>query len=316
MVNEGRGNSQPAIFVVGSINADLLAYADDANRIGNYVFGDSFRFNLGGKGLNQAVNVAASGFKTVLIGRVGDDVFGQKITADLKNAGVSTEFIAVDKGAHTGIGHIRVNAAGEYDTVVVNGANSNLNFPEVAEALASAGKVSFGLMNYEISSDVISATAEEIRSRGGSTIINFSPVVPDVHYVISDADYLVANAEEIQSLLGEEAEDVLFLAKRIQAKGAKNVIVTLGEEGALGLDADGNVYTVQAEPTKVVNTIGAGDTFLASFAVGLQAEATFSTALEFANYAASLVCAKQESFLAKDDLRVAAKRFAIKLQSN
>ena len=315
MVDEGSGKTQPAIVVVGSINADLIAYFDEDNRIGNYVFGDGFRFNLGGKGLNQAVNVAAAGLATVLIGRIGDDVFGKKITTDLEQVGVSTEFITVDKDAHTGIGHVRVSAAGEYDTVVVNGANSNLKYQDVDSALSAIGNISYGLMNYEIASNVISSASDEIRKRGGSTVINFSPIAPEVNYVISDADYLVANAQEINALLGEDSDDIHFLAKRIQTQGAKNVIVTLGEQGAFGLDAEGNAHKVPGESAQVVNTIGAGDTFLAAFTAALHSGAVFSTSLEFANYAASLVCSKQESFLTKDELLQAARKFEIGLLS-
>lgn len=316
MANKGGGHSQPAIVVVGSINADLIAYSNEANRIGNYVFGERFSFNLGGKGLNQAVNAASSGTKTVLIGRVGDDVFGQKIVEDLNVFGVNTDHIKVDDDAHTGVGHVRVSASGEYDTVVVNGANSNLMFDEVEKALNELDEVSFGLMNYEISSDVISASAKSIRSRGGSTIINFSPVVPDVRYVISDADYLVANADEIRSLLGQETTDIQELALAVQASGAKNVVITLGEHGAFGLDEDGRSFTVKAEPVKITNTIGAGDTFLAMLAVALQSGVSFESAIGFANYAAAIVCTKQESFLSGPDVVRAVKKFDVNIQSS
>ena len=76
--------SDSAILVVGSINADLIAYVDNSKRIGNYVFGDDFRFNLGGKGLNQAVDVAAAGHHSILDGRVGNDAFWHEIVRELQ----------------------------------------------------------------------------------------------------------------------------------------------------------------------------------------------------------------------------------------
>ena len=316
MANQGSGLSQPALVVVGSINADLIAYSNEENRIGNYVFGERFSFNLGGKGLNQAVNAASSGANTVLIGRVGDDVFGQKIISDLINFGVKTDHIKIDESAHTGIGHVRVSSSGEYDTVVVNGANSNLKFKEVEDAVKHLDGISFGLMNYEISSEVISASAELIRSRGGSTIINFSPVVPDIRYVISDADYLVANADEIRSLLGQDSNDIQALALAVQNSGAKNVIITLGDQGAFGLDEFGNSFTVNVEQVKITNTIGAGDTFLAMLALALHSGASFENALSFANYSAALVCTKQESFLSGPDVLQAINKLDLKIQSS
>lgn len=316
MANKGSGHSQPAIVVVGSINADLIAYSNEANRIGNYVFGERFSFNLGGKGLNQAVNVASSGANTVLIGRVGKDVFGEKIIADLKHFGVNTDHIKIDRDAHTGIGHVRVSASGEYDTVVVNGANSNLKIEQVEKALDELDGVSFGLMNYEISSEVISASADLIRAKGGSTIINFSPIVPGVRYVISDADYLVANADEIRSLLGQETTDITQLALAVQSSGARNVVITLGEHGAFGLDESGRSFTVKAEPVQITNTIGAGDTFLAMLALALQSGVSFEASIGFANYAAAIVCTKQESFLRGPDVVRAVKKFDVNIQSS
>jgi ribokinase len=316
LANQGSGHSQPALVVVGSINADLIAYSNEENRIGNYVFGERFSFNLGGKGLNQAVNAAASGVNTVLIGRVGDDVFGQKIISDLINFGVYTDQIKIDESAHTGIGHVRVSSSGEYDTVVVNGANSNLQFAEVDDAVKAVNTISFGLMNYEISSEVISDSAALIRSRGGSTIINFSPVVPGIRYVMSDADYLVANADEIRSLLGQDSNDIQALALAVQTSGAKNVIITLGEQGAYGLDEFGNSYTVKSESVEITNTIGAGDTFLAMLALALHSGSSFEHALSFANYLAALVCTKQESFLSGADVLQAIQKFDLKIQSS
>ena len=164
----------PQIIVVGSINADLLTYVDDSKRIGNYVFGEDFRFNLGGKGLNQALNVSAAGQPVTLIGRVGDDLFGQEILRQLKANRINVSQVAVDPIAHTGVGHIRINLAGEYDTVVVNGANSFLGIEQIDLALESIRNASFVLMNYEILSEVVTYASEKFRAIGVKPIINRS----------------------------------------------------------------------------------------------------------------------------------------------
>lgn len=302
-----------AIVVVGSINADLLIYVDDSKRIGNYVFGEDFRFNLGGKGLNQAVNVAASGQPVVLIGRVGDDFFGHEILRQLHNRGVKTNLIAKDRVGHTGIGHVRVNVQGEYDTVVVNGANSFVDTDQIDGAIFQGIDASYVLMNYEVLSNVVHYASKKFRDLGIKTVINLSPIAEGVTYSIEDADYLVTNADEARSVLHSKLQDPSKLAKELFDSGAKNVIITLGADGVFGRDSSGNEFSFSREPVEIENTIGAGDTFLSIFTVVLNSGASFSEALKVANAAAALVCTKQESFLSPHDLDQIAQAHGLKL---
>lgn len=313
LVPKGQDKQIPAILVVGSINADLIAYYDESKRIGNYVFGDDFRFNLGGKGLNQAVNVAASGFPAILVGRVGDDSFGHEILRELMARDIKTNHILRDKITHTGIGHVRVNQSGEYDTVVINGANLFLDEEQIDLVATSDLQVSFVLMNYEILSEVVTHAAGKFRALGAETIINLSPIAEGIIYSIADADYLITNEEEARSVLKSVETDVKTLAQLLQKQGAKSVVITRGSEGVFGVDQNGNAFVFEREPVTVENTIGAGDTFLSIFAVALNSGAPFDRALEIANYSAAQVCTKKESFLSQSDIRLAAEKFAINI---
>lgn len=304
-------NSAPTILVVGSINADLIAYLDDSKRIGNYVFGEDFRFNLGGKGLNQAVNVASSGQNVILVGRVGDDSFGHEILRKLAVRGVSTEHIVCDRIAHTGIGHVRVNRFGEYDTVVINGANSFLDNEQIDTVALLDLNISYVLMNYEILSGVVEYAANIFRKLGARTIINLSPITDGVTYSVSAADYLITNMEEAQAALRVSESDPAKLVQLLKEKGAKNVVITRGSKGVLGVDLDGNSFSLEREPINVENSIGAGDTFLAIFAVALNAGCTFRESLEVANFAAAKVCTKKESFLSQLEVSSIVARFNI-----
>ena len=300
-----------AILVVGSINADLLAYVDDSKRIGNYVFGDDFRFNLGGKGLNQAVNVANSGQNVILIGRVGDDFFGHEILRQLSNRGVKTNQIVKDRVGHTGIGHVRVSNEGEYSTVVINGANSFLDTDQIDGAILQGIDANFVLMNYEILSDVVHYAAQKFRELGLQTVVNLSPIADGITYSIECADFLITNEDEARAVLGTQETNAEKLAELLQKQGAKNVIITRGANGVFGIDQGGSRYSIEREPVVIENTIGAGDTFLAIFTTALNMDATFETALKIANSAAARVCTKQESFLSIDDLDDIAKNFSI-----
>jgi len=303
----------PQIIVVGSINADLLTYVDDSKRIGNYVFGEDFRFNLGGKGLNQALNVSAAGQPVTLIGRVGDDLFGKEILRQLRANQIDISQVEVDSIAHTGIGHIRINLAGEYDTVVVNGANSFLGIEQIDKAVASINDASFVLMNYEIVSEVINYASEKFRAIGVKPIINLSPIAEGVSYSIASADYIVTNAEEARAVIGSQESNPSVLANLLQERGAKNVIITLGSSGVIGIDQSGRSYQVKPETIKVENTIGAGDTFLSIFAVSLNAGKDFGEAIEIANFAAAMVCTKTESYLAAKEMEIIARKFKLEI---
>ena len=302
-----------AILVVGSINADLLAYVDDSKRIGNYVFGDDFRFNLGGKGLNQAVNVANSGQNVILIGRVGDDFFGHEILRQLLNRGVKVNHIVKDRIGHTGIGHVRVSVEGEYSTVVINGANSFLDTDQIDGAILQGIDASFVLMNYEVLSDVVHYAARKFRELGIQTVINLSPIADGITYSVECADYLITNEDEARAVLGTHEQSTQVLAEMLKKQGAKNVIITRGSKGVFAIDQAGNHHSVERVPVSIENTIGAGDTFLAIFTTALNLGATFELALEVANSAAARVCTKQESFLSSEDIEDIAEEFAIEL---
>jgi ribokinase len=244
---------------------------------------------------------------------VGDDSFGHEITRQLINRGVKTNLIIKDKIAHTGIGHVRVNQTGEYDTVVINGANSFLDIEQIDSLATPDLNVSYVLMNYEILSNVVSYAAEIFRKLGAKTIINLSPIADGVTYSISSADYLITNEDEARAVLRSTETDSRKLAELLRTKGAKNVIITKGSEGVFAIDCDGVETLLTREPVNVENTIGAGDTFLSIFAVALNAGSDFAHALAVANYAAAQVCTKRESFLGVSDLEIIAAKFNLTL---
>jgi len=300
-----------AIVVVGSINADLLAYVDDSKRIGNYVFGDDFRFNLGGKGLNQAVNVAATGQNVILIGRVGDDFFGHEILRQLNNRGIKVNQIVKDRIGHTGIGHVRVSVEGEYNTVVINGANSFLDTDQIDGAIFQGIDAGYVLLNYEILSEVVHYAARKFRELGLKTVVNLSPIAEGITYSINSADFLITNDDEARAVLGVNEPNVSVLAKLLKKQGAKNVIITRGSQGVFGIDEQDDEYSIEREPVEILNTIGAGDTFLAVFTSALNLGLTFEVSLKIANSAAALVCTKQESFLSSEDLDEIVSGFSV-----
>ena len=153
----------PAVCVVGSLNADLIAYESDTWIPGAYNIGRHFELGAGGKGLNVAMSIAATGLPSYLVGRVGDDMFGQFILGALTAGRVRQDFVRIDPSAGTGIGHVRVNAQRDYDTCVVPGANDNVNESDTTSALDRGSRFSHVVMQFEIPLETVAEPPERSR---------------------------------------------------------------------------------------------------------------------------------------------------------
>jgi ribokinase len=291
--------SEIEILVIGSINADLVIYPNEQIPGSNYAIASDFNFNLGGKGLNQAISVEANGTKVALCGSVGTDIFGREILSQLHQFGVNTDFIKIDTSLNTGIGHVRIKPNRDYDTVVYNGANDNLlnlNFDEMISPNLKAI-----IMNYEISAETIKAASNFYSSHGVKVFINYSPVLPSSTFDFALADYAVMNLEEANQILkidGLSAEDA---AQKIHELTGKAVVITEGSKGVSAVNLDGELHSASTPSVVIENTIGAGDTYLAVLASELVGGKDFQSAISNAAIAASKVCTSTYSYLTKKD---------------
>jgi len=142
----------PAVCAVGSLNADLVAYESGSWVPGAYNVGDRFEFNAGGKGLNVAMSVAATGLPSYLVGRVGNDMFGQFLKRALTLGSVNQDLVKTDPAGYTGVGHVRVDAHRDYDTCVVPGTNNHVDAGDTTSVLNHAMAFSHLVMSFEIPS--------------------------------------------------------------------------------------------------------------------------------------------------------------------
>src|SRR5262245_13323678 len=105
------------VFVAGSINMDVVATAERHPKVGDTVEGKEVLYFPGGKGANQAVSAAKQGVPTGLIGRVGDDAFGNELRAFLAAQEIDLSLVRETAGVHTGTAIITVADAD--NTIVV-----------------------------------------------------------------------------------------------------------------------------------------------------------------------------------------------------
>ena len=157
------GSETPGVVVLGGINMDLVTYSARFPEAGETVAGERFLTYAGGKGANQAVAAARMGARTLMVGRVGDDVFGPQLLDGLSSAGVDVSGIAVAPGETSGIAVISINDAAQNRIVQVLGANSTCR-PEQADAVVAAlDDASVLMLQLEVPAEVSLAAA-----RGGA----------------------------------------------------------------------------------------------------------------------------------------------------
>jgi ribokinase len=275
--------SQPAVVVVGSVNADLVVSVARLPRAGETVVGGTFARWGGGKGANQAVAAARAGARVAMVGAVGADDLGDEALRELEAEGIDVSAVARLDGVATGVAAIVVDERGENQIAVASGANAELRGDAVARALAALGSPGVVLLGHEVPPAAVEAGIAGARSAGRLAVLNPAPArqLPgDLEGVI-----LIPNADEARELAGEE--DAEAAARALATLSGAAVLVTLGAGGALLVDG-GAVERLPAPAVDVVDTTGAGDAACGALAAELAAGRPLLEAARFAMTAAAL----------------------------
>jgi len=103
----------PRIAVVGSANTDLITFSDAFPRPGETIFGQNFDLGFGGKGANQAIAARLCGAEVVMVGRVGDDLFGPATIDNFAARGIDVSHVKVTSGVSSGVAPIFVESNGQ-----------------------------------------------------------------------------------------------------------------------------------------------------------------------------------------------------------
>ena len=256
-----------SIAVVGSTNIDMVAYSDQIPERGETVTGKDFVIGFGGKGANQAVMAARLGVQTYMVGAVGDDVFGQSAIKNFADQGVNTEYLATVPGS-SGVAPIWVDGDGDNRIIVVPGANAKVTVAQVEDAINSIKDLKVVVGQFVIPVEVTTAAFAAARKLGITTILNPAPYRDIPAELLAVTDWLIPNSHEFQDLhpqhLDPNADGVIA---EYAAAQKIDLVVTLGEDGVV--IADGAITKVAAKKVKPVDTTGAGDCFVGSFAFGL-----------------------------------------------
>jgi ribokinase len=293
-----------SVTIVGSLNIDLVVRTLRRPNPGETLRGTGFDTFVGGKGLNQAIAAARAGAQTAIVGCIGADSYGDTVLQKLEADNINTAYLQRDPEAGTGCAFIVVEQNGENSIITVPRANLKLGNEAIEAARPQLEKTRILLMQLEIPLETASAAAWITRVAGGMVILNTAPV-PAMGLpieLLSACHLLIANEGEASLLSGIEVTDLVsakgaasvLQALGIRTKGAyealglRNIIITLGAQGALVAEAGKEPVLVASFPVTTVDTTAAGDSFCGALAAALAQGASLPEAAQYGAAAGAL----------------------------
>lgn len=273
------------ILVIGSFMTDLVALTERAPIAGETIIGQSFGQFTGGKGANQAVTAARLGGNVTMIGKLGNDGFGEEHIASLNNDCVNSEHVLFTNDAATGVGHIVLESNGNNRIIVIPGANLKLTPEEIETFEATIEQSDIVILQLEIPFETIYKAIDLAHKHKKTIILNPAPAANLKPEYLKLVDFIVPNESETKLLTGIDVttiDEARKAAHELLNLGCKNVIITLGEKGVFFKNSL-EEYFQPAFKVIPVDTTAAGDSFIGGFAYSLSIGKDYASALQFSN---------------------------------
>ena len=282
------------ICVIGSLNMDLVVNVDTMPKPGQTIIGSNFKEVPGGKGANQAVAMARLNGNVSMIGKVGEDGFGQTLINSLKNDKVDTTYIQTAKGA-TGVALITVDKNAQNSIVVSPGANFEVKEDDIDNNIEAIKNSDIVVLQLETPLNTIKYALNKAKELNKYTILNPAPAVKLDDEIIKNVDLLTPNETELEIISGvsiETEEDIQKAAQIMIEKGVKELIVTLGSKGSLYINKEKSMFK-KAYKVEAVDTTAAGDSYTGALAVALSQDKNIEDAMDFASKVGALSVLKE-----------------------
>jgi len=282
--------AKPRIAVVGSANIDLTTFTSQFPKPGETIFAEKFDLGFGGKGANQAVAARLCGADVFMVARVGNDLFGPATIENFRQQGIDVTHVKQVDGLSSGVAPIFVEPSGQNRILVVKGANDALKPAHVDEAANMLRRTDCIVLQFEIPLETVCYTVAFARKYNVRCILNPAPAQPVDLAALAGLDYFVPNEHEAEAIVGgtvKTLEDAKHCAQSLLGSGIRRVIITLGANGAL-LAGREQMLHVPAFAVNAIDSSGAGDAFIGSFAVFLGEGLPEQEAVRRANLYAAL----------------------------
>jgi ribokinase len=276
----------PSVVCVASWNVDLVARIAQPLQRGQTCMATHFDRLPGGKGSNAAIAAARQGVQVGLIARIGDDDMGQMGLDLWSQEGIDSQFVVRGAGETNGTAVILVYADGDNSIAVYPGAGAGLSAAHVQAATARLKESQVVMASFEVPLAATQAAFEIARTHPITTMLNPAPAMPLPDALWPLIDVLTPNEGELQRLA--EEGDIDRAAERLLQRGVGAIVVTLGDQGCALYRPSEAPLRVAGHAMRVVDTIGAGDTFTGALAAALARRTPWHEALNEANAAAAL----------------------------
>ncbi len=284
-------DARKPIVVVGSVTMDLVTVAPRIPAVGETIIGTGFSATPGGKGANQAVAASRLGYPVAMVAKVGTDAYADALIENLRQAGVETAALGHAEGS-SGLAPIFLAETGENSIVVVPGANGAMDRAAVdanAALIRSAGMV---LCQLEIPMDTLAYTLDFCAEANVPVMLDPAPAAALSDSALKRVAWFTPNETEAAFYVGDVGS-VEESAKRLFARGIRNVVLKRGAEGAYVAIASGEAVWVKPFKVRAIDTVAAGDCFNGAFAVGLLEGNDPFAAARFANAAAAIAVTRR-----------------------
>jgi len=270
------------IYNFGSLNIDHVYRIDHCASPGETVDCSDFSMYAGGKGANQSIAIARAGGKVCHVGKIGYD--GLWIVENMKNDGVDTSNI-YSSTKPTGHAIVLVDKFGMNQIVIYGGTNRDITTDEIDMVINKCGPDDIVLIQNEINNNnyIIGCAADA----GLQVVFNPAPMTEEVFsFALDNVGMFIINEREGQVLSGESIPERIVDAI-VKKYNKSKVVLTLAEKGALYADCDKRI-SIPGCYVEVIDSTGAGDTFIGYMLALIQKGKSIEECLKFANKAAAM----------------------------
>ncbi len=283
------------VVVFGSINLDLVVEVPHLPTKGETVIGHRFFSAAGGKAANQAVAIAKLGIPVSLVGQIGEDSFGQTLIQSLQTEGVDTSGITVNPNTYSGVASIVVDETGANTIACAAGANNLVREKEIQQFEKLLPQAKIVLLELGIPIATVLNAARAAKAHDRFLILDPAPAIPDLpEEIYSLVDLITPNEVEASQLVGFTVDGVTTArqaASFLHQMGVKNVIITLGSQGAF-YSNQVDEFWAKPIPVPVVDTVAAGDAFNGALAAGLASGKSLAEAVQWGMVGGALAVTK------------------------
>ena len=278
------------VVIIGSSNTDMVVKSSRIPVPGETVLGGDFFMNPGGKGANQAVAAARMKGDVTFIAKIGNDSFGREAVLAWQKESIDTSYVVVDPEKPSGVALIMVDSNGENCISVASGANGTLSPEDLAAARHFIENADIVLMQLETPMKTVECAAAMASAKGVRVILNPAPAAKLSQELLACLYLITPNETEAEILTGIKVSDEKTAAQAseiLHSAGVKNVIITLGSQGAY-LSSTAFKGVIPACRVKAVDTTAAGDVFNGALAVALAENQEWLPAVQLAARAAAI----------------------------